>query len=66
MQGPGGVALFAGHDESRCPGCNRLAVLVLELAVPVLGLVHQFPVCGRHRGEAEADLRRDFGVGTSW
>jgi hypothetical protein len=66
VQGPGGTALFVGHDESRCAGCNRLAVLVLELTVPVLELVHQFPVCGRHRAEAEADLRRDFGAGQPW
>lgn len=60
---PGGAHLFAGHDEASCAGCNRLAVLVVEMTVPLLELVARMPVCGKHHAEAVADLTQDFGVG---
>lgn len=62
VQVPGGPVLFAGHDEENCPGCDRGAVFVTELYVPLLDLLLRFPVCEEHLGDAEAGMASQFGM----
>jgi hypothetical protein len=62
VQVPGGPKVFAGHDQENCPGCGRVAEFVVQLDVPFLDLLVRIPVCSVHRGDAEADLARDYGV----
>jgi hypothetical protein len=59
-QAPGGAVLFAGHDEDSCGGCPRAAVFLVCLRVPFLSRTYEMPVCTVHRGDAEADLSRQF------
>ena len=64
LQAPGGVMLFAGHDVSACPRCPRPAAFLVCLRVPFLGMTCELPVCTVHRGDAEADLSRQFPGGS--
>jgi hypothetical protein len=59
---PGGMWLYAGHDEDSCAGCDRPAEFVVQLDIPMFDTLARMPVCAVHRGDCEAELAQDFGV----